>query len=184
MQTPDTDPATMRSTTPASIPPHRHRAIALSALSLCLGLSACVHPQAGTPQEAAPATPLAVTAAATAPTDRVDALLKLASTSGCMACHQVDRAETPDTEAEDETSEPPAPRPPVAPAFRDVAQKYRQRPDATQRLTATILGGSNPFESHWKYQVSGLAMPPNRLAVSEPDARKLVQWILSLDDPE
>ena len=44
-----------------------------------------------------------------------------------------------------------------------------------------MLTGSNPYESHWKGKVSGLAMPPNAVAIKEPDAKQLVQWILSLD---
>ena len=46
------------------------------------------------------------------------------------------------------------------------------------------MTGSNPYESHWKGKVSGLAMPPNKVAITEPDARKLVNWILSLDLPK
>jgi len=43
------------------------------------------------------------------------------------------------------------------------------------------MTGSNPYASHWKGKVSGLAMPPNEVAISEGDARKLVGWILTLD---
>ncbi len=43
-----------------------------------------------------------------------------------------------------------------------------------------VLEGSNPYGSHWKDQVSGLAMPPNKVAIKEADAKKLVKWILTL----
>jgi cytochrome c len=43
------------------------------------------------------------------------------------------------------------------------------------------MKGSNPYESHWKGKVSGLAMPPNAVAIKEADAKKLVGWILALD---
>ena len=98
-----------------------------------------------------------------------DAMLKLASHSGCMACHHVEAgAKGPDG------------LPPVGPAWREVAAKYRGQKDAEGNLTATVLKGSNPYDSHWKGKASGLAMPPNKVAISEGDAKKLVHWILAL----
>jgi cytochrome c len=98
-----------------------------------------------------------------------DAIIALASHSGCMACHHVDAgAKGPDG------------LPPVGPAWRDVAAKYRGQKDAQANLTATVLKGSNPYDSHWKGKASGLAMPPNKVAISEGDAKKLVTWILAL----
>ena len=52
---------------------------------------------------------------------------------------------------------------------------------AAAQLTHTVMAGSNPYESHWKGKVSGLAMPPNKMAITEADAAKVVGWILSLD---
>lgn len=43
-----------------------------------------------------------------------------------------------------------------------------------------MLEGSNPYSSHWKGKVSGLSMPPNAVAITEGNARKLVSWILAL----
>jgi cytochrome c len=43
-----------------------------------------------------------------------------------------------------------------------------------------VLKGSSPYESHWKGQASGLAMPPNTVAIKDADARELVGWILAL----
>jgi cytochrome c len=98
-----------------------------------------------------------------------DPMLKLASQAGCLTCHHVEAgAQGPDGLA------------PIGPAWRDVANKYRGQADAAKRLTATVLSGSNPYESHWKGKASGLAMPPNRVAITEPDAKKLVHWILEL----
>jgi cytochrome c len=65
-----------------------------------------------------------------------------------------------------------------------VATKYRHDGGALERLTRAVLGGSNPYDPHWKYQVTGLAMPANRMAISEDDARLVVRWILSLDDAD
>ncbi len=98
------------------------------------------------------------------------AMLKLATGSGCMTCHHIDPgAKGPDGLA------------PIGPAWRDVAAKYRGVKDAEGQLTHTVMTGSNPYSSHWKGQVSGLAMPPNAVAINEADARSLVRWILALD---
>lgn len=99
-----------------------------------------------------------------------EALLKLATASGCMACHSV----------------LPTPRradglPPIAPAWRDIAIKYRDDPGASDRLTRTVMGGSARNSRHWAGKIGGLvAMPPNAGAISEADARMLVNWILVL----
>lgn len=108
------------------------------------------------------------TAALAAPND--DAMLKLASTSGCMTCHHIDPgAKGPNGLA------------PIGPAWKDVAAKYKGQAGAQKQLTATVLAGSNPYESHWKDKVSGLAMPPNKVAITEADAGKLVAWILAME---
>lgn len=98
-----------------------------------------------------------------------DAMLKLANTSGCLTCHHIDPGgKGPDGLA------------PIGPAWKDVAAKYKGQKDAQKTLTATVMAGSNPYESHWKGKVSGLAMPPNKVAITEADASKLVGWILQL----
>ena len=103
------------------------------------------------------------------PAENDAAMLKLAESSGCMACHRI----------------LPAPKrsdglPPIAPAWRDVAIKYRDDPEAADRLTQTVMTGSNPQARHWAGKVSAVSMPPNAVAVSEADARALVNWILVL----
>jgi cytochrome c len=114
------------------------------------------------------ATAFALAAAAHAAPDD-DAMLALAAKSGCMACHHVEVG-----------AKGPNGLPPVGPAWRSVADKYRGQAAAEATLTATVLKGSNPYDSHWKGQASGLAMPPNAVAITEPDARQLVRWILAL----
>jgi cytochrome c len=99
-----------------------------------------------------------------------DPMLKLANASGCMTCHHVEPgAKGPDGLA------------PIGPAWRDVAAKYAGVKGAADALTRTVMTGSNPYASHWKGKVSGLAMPPNEVAIKEADARKLVTWILALE---
>jgi cytochrome c len=99
------------------------------------------------------------------------AMLKLATGSGCMTCHHIEPgAKGPDG------------LPPIGPAWRDVATRYRGVAGAQDQLTRIVMTGSNPYGSHWKGKASGLAMPPNEVAISEADARQLVGWILRLDD--
>jgi cytochrome c len=95
----------------------------------------------------------------------------LARNSGCFACHHVEPA-----------GKGPEGTLPVGPSWRDVAQKYKGRPEAVDELTRTVMKGSSPYDSHWKGKASGLAMPPNAVAIKESDARELVRWILSLEN--
>ena len=98
------------------------------------------------------------------------AMLALASHSGCLTCHSVKAPQSPDQGTK-----------PIGPAWEDIAVKYRGQRGAAQRLLRTVMNGSNPYASHWSGKVSGLAMPPNQVAISSRDARRLVKWILSLD---
>jgi cytochrome c len=98
------------------------------------------------------------------------AMLKLATSSGCMTCHHIETG-----------AKGPNGLPPIGPAWREVSTKYKGQKDAASKLTHTVLSGSNPYESHWKGKVSGLAMPPNAVAIKEADAKQLVKWILSLE---
>ena len=97
------------------------------------------------------------------------AMLKLATESGCMACHSI----------------LPVPRradglPPIAPAWRDIAVKYRDDPGASDRLRRTVMTGSGPNSRHWAGKVSAVNMPPNATVISDAEARVLVHWILVL----
>lgn len=103
------------------------------------------------------------------PAENDEAMLKLATHSGCMACHTL----------------VPAPKradglPPIAPAWRDIAIQYRDDPVAYEKLTHTVMTGANPEARHWAGKVGPALMPPNANAVSEADARRLVNWILVL----
>lgn len=96
-------------------------------------------------------------------------MLKLATSSGCMTCHSI------------ESGKPgPNGMKPIGPAWQDVARQYKGKPGNTEFLTRVVLEGSNPYSSHWKDKVSGLSMPPNAVAITEGNARKLVNWILAL----
>lgn len=98
-----------------------------------------------------------------------ESMKQLAAKSGCVACHSIQTgAKGPDGMA------------PVGPAWQDVAERYRGDKTASKALTKIVLEGNNPYRSHWKGEVSGVAMPPNAVAIKEVDARKLVNWILAL----
>jgi cytochrome c len=115
------------------------------------------------------ATMLAAGPAAATPAEYAEAMLKLATDRGCMACHSI----------------APAPKradglPPIGPAWRDIAIKYRDDPRAHDRLVRTVMGGSNPSARHWVGKVSQANMPPNAGVVTEAEARRLVNWLLVL----
>ena len=96
-------------------------------------------------------------------------MTKLASASGCFTCHSIEAGK-------------PGPNgmAPIGPAWQDVAKRYKGDKKAEAALVKTVMQGSNPYGSHWKDKVSGLAMPPNAAAINEADTRKLVRWILAL----
>ena len=98
-----------------------------------------------------------------------EAMLKLATSRGCMACHSI----LPTPKRADGL-------PPIAPAWRDIALTYRDDAAASNRLTGVVMTGSNRNERHWAGKVGATAMPPNAAAVSEAEARALVNWILVL----
>jgi cytochrome c len=95
-------------------------------------------------------------------------MIKLAKDHGCLLCHSV---------------EPPGPDAvlPIGPAFKDIARRYRDQPNALDRLTRIVLQGSGSSRSgrHWKGSASAEAMFSNAVEIDEADARKLVRWILS-----
>jgi cytochrome c len=112
---------------------------------------------------------VALTASAHAADPKADAeMLKLASASGCLTCHSVEAGK-----------KGPNGMAPIGPAWDDVAQQYAGKPGASEFLTRIVLEGSSPYSSHWKGKVSGLAMPPNAVAITEGNARRLVDWILA-----
>jgi cytochrome c len=103
------------------------------------------------------------------PAENDEAMLKFATRSGCMACHSI----LPTAKRVDGL-------PPIAPAWRDIAIRYRDDPMASERLTHTVMSGSNPQARHWVGKVGAATMPPNDVVVSEAEARGLVNWLLVL----
>lgn len=96
-------------------------------------------------------------------------MLKLATSSGCMTCHSIEAGHAGPNGLKQ-----------IGPAWVEVANQYKGKPGASEFLTRVVLEGSNPYSSHWKGKVSGLSMPPNAVAITEANARKLVDWIMAL----
>ena len=111
---------------------------------------------------------LAATSANAADANHDDKMKQLAAHAGCFTCHSL------------KPQPPKNGMNPIGPAWVEVAAQYRDKPGAADFLTRVVLEGSNPYASHWKNKVSGLAMPPNAVAITEADTRQLVFWILSL----
>jgi len=83
-----------------------------------------------------------------------EAMIELAWDSGCFTCHDVDERVR-------------------GPAWRDVARRYRDDPEAFERLVATVIAGGG---GNWGDD----AMTANR-RVPEADVRTLVEWLLALE---
>ena len=98
-----------------------------------------------------------------------DEMRRLASRSGCFICHGIEL----DAKGPDGLK-------PVGPPWKAVAARYRGNATAANTLTVEVMGGTSPYNRHWQQESSGVAMPPNGVAITEADARKLVDWILTL----
>jgi cytochrome c len=93
---------------------------------------------------------LALCAAAASP---AFAQLELAQQKNCLTCHAVDKKL-------------------VGPAYKDVAAKYAGDKTAVDRLAQKVMKGGSG--------VWGQVPMPANPQVSEAEAKKLVQWILTL----
>ena len=114
---------------------------------------------------------VALMAAAAYAQDSPRTAFRVARDAGCMICHDV---ESPEQGAKDFL--------PKAPAFQDVACRYRPDPNAASRLSSIVREGSGPLrrDRHWTGQISFETMYPNDLFVSEAEARQIVDWIMTL----
>lgn len=76
---------------------------------------------------------------------------KLAQQKGCLACHQIDKKA-------------------IGPSYKEVANKYAGKPDATEKLAKSIQNGSAGV---W----GAMPMPKNNVTAAE--ATTLATWVLS-----
>ncbi|MBI3044188.1 MAG: c-type cytochrome [Betaproteobacteria bacterium] len=77
----------------------------------------------------------------------------LAKTSGCFACHTMDKKL-------------------VGPSYKDIANKYRKDKGAEANLVKKVKAGG---KGAW----GDVPMPPNA-HVKDDDIRSIVKWVLSL----
>ena len=78
--------------------------------------------------------------------------LDMASDYGCLACHGLVHKQ-------------------IGPGFGQVAARYRQDPEAAQRLAAKIQHGS--------VGVWGRVIMPRQTRVTDADATTLARWVLA-----
>jgi cytochrome c551/c552 len=81
-------------------------------------------------------------------------VVKMATIYGCLACHQEDKKV-------------------VGPAYKDVRAKYLHDPQAIEKIMDQIRHGGT---GKW-----GTAVMPAFTAVSDADAQRLAEWIMSGD---
>ncbi len=84
--------------------------------------------------------------------------LALAKTSGCLACHAVDKKV-------------------VGPAWKDVAKRYAGDAGAKAKLIEKVAKGGR---GNWTEIVGNMAMPPYSPRVSAENIEALVEFVLSL----
>ena len=106
--------------------------------------------------------------AAAAPLD--EATTRLARERGCALCHAFEPVKRGAKDV-----------PPPAPAWRDIAARYRGKPGAEDKLVAVVMRGTSAGDKHWAGKAGVGEMPANPVAITQDEARKIVRWILRLD---
>lgn len=96
---------------------------------------------------------------------RHEAMLALATYSGCLTCHSMNP--NPDRRYV-----------PLAPSFRDVAGRYQGQAGARDQLVESVLQGTLNKPKQWN-DVNMRFMPPS-VALRRQHAEELVDWILAL----
>ena len=110
----------------------------------------------------APAGETAVTAALPSQASQALAPEPLAKKSGCFECHSIDKNV-------------------VGPAYRDIAERYKGKPEARAALIETVKKGG---KGNWTSVTNDVPMPPHGRRLSAADITRLVDWVLSLEDDE
>jgi cytochrome c len=98
--------------------------------------------------------------------EQAEAMRHLAGELGCTVCHRDVSLASAD------------PATPIAPAWRDIAQRYRGQPGAEARLAKIVTQGADNTQRHWRDRLEFAAMQGNAQQVSPQQARVLVRWIL------
>ncbi|MEZ5534000.1 MAG: c-type cytochrome [Thiolinea sp.] len=93
-------------------------------------------------------------------------MLEMATGKGCFICHSIQSK--------------PGSTLPLAPAYEEIAEHYREVGDAAGFLADRILSGTLGAQQNWKGKVNMAFMPPN-VNVSEQEAKLLAEWIVGLN---
>lgn len=96
-------------------------------------------------------------------------MLETATRQGCFVCHSVQ----PKT----------GPAIPLAPAYADIAERFKDQTDAVSYLSQRIVQGTVNAKQDWEGKVNMRFMPPN-VNVTPEEATKLAEWILSIKKGE
>lgn len=96
-------------------------------------------------------------------------MLETATQKGCFICHSV-QAKT-------------GPAIPLAPAYADIAARFKDQKDAVSFLSQRILKGTMDTKQDWEGNVNMRFMPPN-VNVSPEEATQLATWILTIKKDE
>ena len=81
----------------------------------------------------------------------------LAKDTGCFNCHSVDKQG-------------------FGPSYHDVAQRYKDQPNARADLIKSVRDGS---KGKWADRTGGAPMPPHSARLSAAETAQLVDWILT-----
>jgi cytochrome c len=80
----------------------------------------------------------------------------LAEKNGCMGCHLMDRQT-------------------VGPAIKQIAQRYADQPNASEKLYEKVKnGGGGPWHGVW----TSVPMPPHGDNVQADTMKQIVDWML------
>lgn len=82
----------------------------------------------------------------------------LARRSGCLECHSVDKKV-------------------IGPAYRDVAEKYKNVVGARVALIEKVKRGG---KGNWIEVTGGVPMPAHSPRLSDAEIQRLVDWVMSL----
>lgn len=92
-------------------------------------------------------------------------MLETATQKGCFICHSIQKKDGPAI--------------PLAPAYSDIAERFKDQKDAASYLSQRILQGTVNAKQDWEGKVNMRFMPPN-VNVTPDEAAKLAEWVLSI----
>ena len=81
----------------------------------------------------------------------------IAAKSGCLECHSVDKKVT-------------------GPSFQDVAARYKDDPQARNKLIEKVKKGG---KGNWTEITLGVPMPPHDKLIPDADIARIVDWVLT-----